>query len=84
MYFKREFDKKHGNCGVLARFVLFLSGIKHKPVVEPAFHPFLFVDALFPGHRAANVFFVDIIFCYSDVIHFNESAILRVADFTNF
>ena len=26
-YFKREFDKKHGNCGVLARFVLFLSGI---------------------------------------------------------
>ncbi len=27
MYFKREFDKKHGNCGVLARFVLFLSGM---------------------------------------------------------
>ena len=27
-YFKREFAKKHGNCGVLARFVLFLSGIQ--------------------------------------------------------
>ena len=27
MYFKREFDKKHGNCGVLARFVLLLSGM---------------------------------------------------------
>ena len=27
MYFKREFDKKHENCGVLARFVLFLSGM---------------------------------------------------------
>ena len=27
-YFKREFDKKHGNCGVLARFVLFLAGIE--------------------------------------------------------
>ena len=26
-YFKREFAKKHGNSGVLARFVLFLSGI---------------------------------------------------------
>ena len=26
-YFKREFAKKHGNCGVLARFVLFLSGM---------------------------------------------------------
>ena len=28
-YFKREFDKKRENSGVLARFVLFLSGI-HK------------------------------------------------------
>ena len=27
MYFKREFNKKHGNCGVLARSVLLLSGI---------------------------------------------------------
>ncbi len=26
-YFKREFDKKRENSGVLARFVLFLSGI---------------------------------------------------------
>ena len=26
-YFKREFAKKHGNSSVLARFVLFLSGI---------------------------------------------------------
>ena len=29
-YFKREFAKKHGNSGVLARFVLFLSGIGRK------------------------------------------------------
>ena len=27
-YFKREFAKKHENSGVLASFVLFLSGIK--------------------------------------------------------
>ena len=27
MYFKREFDKKRENCGVLARFVLFRAGI---------------------------------------------------------
>ena len=26
-YFKREFDKKRENSGVLARFVLFLAGI---------------------------------------------------------
>ena len=26
-YFKREFAKKHGNSGVLARLILFLSGI---------------------------------------------------------
>ena len=26
-YFKREFAKKHGNSGVLTRFVLLLSGI---------------------------------------------------------
>ena len=26
-YFKREFGKKCENCGVLARFVLILSGI---------------------------------------------------------
>ncbi len=29
-YFKREFAEKHGNSGVLARFVLFLSGIGTK------------------------------------------------------
>ena len=28
-YFKREFDKKRENSGVLARFVLFLAGIKY-------------------------------------------------------
>ena len=27
-YFKREFAKKHGNSSVLAKFVLFLSGIE--------------------------------------------------------
>ena len=29
-YFKREFAKKHGNSGVLASFILFLSGIKRR------------------------------------------------------
>ena len=29
-YFTREFAKKHGHSGVLARFVLFLSGIGRK------------------------------------------------------
>ncbi len=41
MYFKREFDKKHGNCGVLARFVLFLAGITiicRKAVLAGAAH----------------------------------------------
>ena len=29
-YFKREFDKKRENSGVLARFVLFLAGITYR------------------------------------------------------
>ena len=29
-YFKREFDKKRENSGVLARFVLFLAGMNNK------------------------------------------------------
>ncbi len=33
-YFKREFDKKHENSGVLARFVLFLSGMQDKNKVN--------------------------------------------------
>ena len=31
-YFKREFDKKRGNCGVLARFVLILAGMMDEDV----------------------------------------------------
>ena len=30
MYFKGAFAKKHGNSGVLARFVLFLFSIRHE------------------------------------------------------
>ena len=33
-YFKREFAEKHGNSGVLARFVLFLAGIRLRKMLE--------------------------------------------------
>ena len=33
-YFKREFAKKHGNSGVLTRFVLFLSGMGSRIVAR--------------------------------------------------
>ena len=41
MYFKREFDKKRGNCGVLARFVLFLAGMGYSVALKRLFYQFV-------------------------------------------
>ena len=52
-YFKREFDKKRGNCGVLARFVLFLAGIAGVVFFAPS------IASLFHG-AAINEEFLEI------------------------
>ena len=54
-YFKREFAKKHGNCGVLAGFVLFLSGIKRRGLFIPLI--VIFVIRIDDGKFGNGIYF---------------------------
>jgi 3',5'-cyclic AMP phosphodiesterase CpdA len=46
-YFKREFDKKRENSGVLARFVLFLAGMPDQPTATGFYYSFSYADVKF-------------------------------------